>query len=105
MNLENIIKSRFKLNKSQLKVYMAIFLDKQEVDMQQLVLKLNRDRTTIQRTINYLLKRKLIIKRQQNLHKGFKHYYHVKNKEDIKQEILIMLNNNLVNIKKLFLEF
>lgn len=52
--IKEFIKKKLNLNVSQLEVYLAV-LEADEINIKQLVKKLKKDRTTIQRTLNKLI--------------------------------------------------
>ncbi len=91
LSTSSILKCKYSMNKSELKVYEAILKSKKDITMKELIDRIGKDRTTLQRTLNNLLDKNIISKKQVNLHKGFMYTYYVENKvkllEDIKKNI------------------
>lgn len=96
---EKLIKTSFKLNKSEMSVYMTLLGSNVELDMRDLIALVGKDRTTIQRTLNKLEGKGMIVHRQENLHKGFKYLYWVDDKASIKQNLKDVLELNLEMVR------
>jgi len=84
---KKLIKDVFKLNESEYKVFRCI-LDspgRTPISIKRIITKFPKDRSTIQKIIKILLNNGLIIKRQQNLNRGFRFLY-----QSIDKHLLIM---------------
>lgn len=99
MVFDRILKSHLGLNKSQLDVYLVFFHSKKELDIQEVMKILKKDRTTLQRTINQFLEKGILEFKQVNLHKGFKYVYRMRNQEEEKQGWIDMLELQIEYIK------
>jgi predicted transcriptional regulator len=60
---------------------------KKGLSVKEIVEKVQKDRTTVQKILVKLLKRGLLMKRQMNLDRGFMFVYFSKNKDEIIKEI------------------
>lgn len=96
MEEKNILKKHLNLNKAEINVYYELFKSKEYKDIQELVSTLDLDRTSIQRTLNHLIEKELIQRKQINMNRGFKFIYQVNNKLELKKEILKDLNNKVI---------
>jgi predicted transcriptional regulator len=62
-------------------------MSKRGLSVKEIVEKVEKDRTTVQKILAKLLKRGLLMKRQVNLDRGFMFVYFSKNKEEMIKEI------------------
>lgn len=87
ITLKDLVQCNYNLNESEYRVFSSIIKSKKGLSVKELVEKIQKDRTTIQKILTKLLKRKLLNKRQINLDRGFMFVYFSKNKEEIILEI------------------
>lgn len=100
LSTSSILKCKYNLNKSELRVYEIILKSKKDTTMKDLVKNVGKDRTTIQRTINNLLDKKIIAKKQVNLHKGFMYTYYIHDKIGLLKELKSKVSDVLTTINK-----
>jgi len=100
ITLRDLIQCNYNLNDSEYKVFAQLIKTKTGISVKNLVKKIGKDRTTIQKILTKLSKRDLISKRQVNLDRGFMFVYFSKDKQNIINEIEINANNYFKNIKE-----
>jgi len=93
VSLKDLIQCNYNLNESEYNIFSQLIKSKVGLSVKDIVEKVEKDRTTVQKILSKLLKRKLIIKRQKNLDRGFMFVYFSKNKEEIFEEIETNVQN------------
>ncbi len=92
--IEQILKCSFNLNNTEMTLLKHLVSEEDEKDVNELAKKFNKDRSTIQRSLNVLVSKKLINKRQINLESGgYIYVYSSKPKEYIKEKIREVFSN------------
>lgn len=87
VTLKDLVQCNYNLNESEYQIFAEIIKSKKGLSVKELVEKVQKDRTTIQKILTKLLKRELLMKRQINLDRGFMFVYFSKNKDEIVKEI------------------
>ncbi len=87
ITLKDLIQCNYNLNESEYLVFAEILKSQKGLSVKELVDKISKDRTTIQKILTNLIGRKLLMKRQMNLDRGFMFVYFSKNKEEIINDI------------------
>jgi len=86
--LEELLRCSFNLNKTELSILKYLLNEKEEKTIEEITKKLQKDRTTIQRSISILLEQELITRRQINLKTGgYIFIYAAKSKEVLKEKV------------------
>lgn len=85
--LKDLVQCNYSLNDSEYVIFSQIMMSKRGLSVKEIVDKVEKDRTTVQKILTKLLKRGLLTKRQVNLDRGFMFVYFSKNKEEIIKEI------------------
>jgi len=97
--LKDLIQCNYNLNESEYLIFAELIKSKKGLSVKELVKKVNKDRTTVQKILSKLVNRKLLIKRQMNLERGFMFVYFSKNSNDIINEIENNVNSYFNSIK------
>lgn len=87
VTLKDLVQCNYNLNDSEYLIFSQIMISKRGLSVKEIVDKIEKDRTTVQKILTKLLKRGLLMKRQVNLDRGFMFMYFSKNKEEIIKEI------------------
>lgn len=87
VSLKELVQCNYNLNDSEYAVFSEIMNSKSGLNVKELVDRVKKDRTTIQKILSKLVKRGLLIKRQMNLDRGFMFVYFSKNKKEVIKEI------------------
>lgn len=87
VTLKDLVQCNYNLNDSEYLIFSQIMMTKKGLSVKEIVDKIEKDRTTVQKILTKLLKRGLLMKRQVNLDRGFMFVYFSKNKEEIVKEI------------------
>ena len=87
VTLRDLVQCNYNLNDSEYEIFSQLISSKRGLSVKELVDKVDKDRTTVQKILTKLLKRGLLMKRQMNLERGFMFVYFSKNREEIIQEI------------------
>lgn len=87
ITLKDLVQCNYNLNESEYLIFAELIKSRKGLSVKELVEKVEKDRTTIQKILTKLLKRDLLMKRQINLDRGFMFVYFSKNKEEIVKEI------------------
>ena len=86
--LEDILKCSFSLNKTEIAIMKFLLEEKEELTIEEVMKKIRRDRTTIQRGVKRLFEKGLIKRRQINLDKGgYVFIYSSKPKMELKDKV------------------
>ncbi len=89
--IDDLLRCSYNLNKNELRV-LRYLLQNGKADVKEISSKLNLERSTVQKILSKLLEKKLVSRMQINLHKGYKYYYVVKNPNEIKKEVMALLD-------------
>jgi predicted transcriptional regulator len=87
VTLKDLVQCNYNLNDSEYVIFSQIMLSKKGLSVKEVVDKVEKDRTTVQKILTKLLKRGLLMKRQVNLDRGFTFIYFSKNRDEIIAEI------------------
>ncbi|MCA9486506.1 MAG: hypothetical protein H6500_00280 [Candidatus Woesearchaeota archaeon] len=87
VTLRDLVQCNYNLNDSEYAIFAELMHSKGGLSVKELVDKIKKDRTTVQKILTKLLRRKLLMKRQMNLERGFMFVYFSKNKAEVVQEI------------------
>jgi predicted transcriptional regulator len=99
VSLKELVQCNYSLNDSEYAVFAELIKSKRGLNVKELVEKVGKDRTTVQKILSKLVKRGLLIKRQMNLDRGFMFVYFSKNKVDIIKEIEENINSYFEKVK------
>lgn len=103
MKIKEIIGETYDLNKSESEFLLKL-VKLESASVKEMSEKLKKDRTTSQKILSKLCRRKLIIKRQINLNRGFMFVYFIKDKDEfwinIKNSILKEFNDKMDIVNK-----
>jgi len=101
VNLKDILKCSFNLNKSEYKLLLHLLEQNNSMTASQTAQKLELDRTTIQKAIKPLLEKGLVERVQENLPRGsYVFKYKAKPKNEIKLEVKSMISKWCENVEK-----
>lgn len=99
-DLNSIVKCSFSLTEPELKVFLEI-IKHENLTVNSLSKKLNRDRSTVQKIIIKLLQKNLITKKKSSLKQGgYIFYYSPVSKTAIKKQMLLNVEAWHSNVKK-----
>lgn len=87
VTLKELVQCNYNLNESEFLIFSQMVGTKKGLSVKEIVEKVQKDRTTVQKILVKLLKRGLLMKRQMNLDRGFMFVYFSKNKDEIIKEI------------------
>jgi predicted transcriptional regulator len=88
LKLEDILKCSFGLNKTEIALLKYLLEEKEEKTIEAIKLKINKDRTTIQRAVKHLFEKELIKRYQKNLEKGgYIFVYSSSPKQELKDKV------------------
>ncbi len=87
VELRDLVQCNYNLNDSEYDIFSQLMESSRGLSVKELVDKVQKDRTTVQKILTKLLKRGLLMKRQMNLDRGFMFVYFSKNKNEIVSEI------------------
>ena len=88
IRLEDILRCSFGLNKTEIAIMKFLLEEKEELTIEEVMKKIKRDRTTIQRAVKRLFEKDLIKRRQINLDKGgYVFIYSPKPKQELKDKV------------------
>ena len=99
VTLKDLVQCNYNLNESEYLIFAELIKSKKGLSVKELVERVNKDRTTVQKILAKLLKRQLLTKRQINLDRGFMFVYFSKGKEEIVKEIEDNVNHYFKNIQ------
>lgn len=100
ITLKDLVQCNYNLNESEYHIFSEIIKSKKGLSVKELVDKVKKDRTTVQKILTKLLNRKLLMKRQINLDRGFMFVYFSKNKDEIINEIEANVEEYFVRIRE-----
>src|SRR3989339_1308549 len=94
VTLEQILKCSFGLNKTEIMILKHLTEEKEELSIEDIIKKVKKDRTTIQRGVKKLFGKELIKRRQVNLTSGgYVFIYSAKPKQELKEKIFKIFDN------------
>jgi len=100
LTIKDIITCNYSLSSSEYDVLNEIMKHKKGTSIKDLIKRLEKQRTTIQKIISKLIQKDLIKRRQLNLDRGYMYIYLAKNKEEIVKEIEKNVNSYFESLKK-----
>lgn len=100
ISLKDLIQCNYNLNESEYAIFSQLIKSKRGLSVKELVEKINKDRTTVQKILTKLINRNLLMKRQMNLDRGFMFVYFSKNRDEIVNEIETNVNSYFLLIKE-----
>jgi predicted transcriptional regulator len=100
VSLKDLVQCNYGLNESEYQIFSSLISAKGGLSVKELVEKVDKDRTTVQKILVKLLKRGLLMKRQINLDRGFMFVYFSKNKSEIISEIEVNVEGYFNKIKE-----
>ncbi len=100
ITLKDLVQCNYNLNDSEYLIFSQLIMSKSGLSVKEIVDKVEKDRTTVQKILTKLLKRNLLMKRQMNLDRGFMFVYFSKNKEEMIKEIEENVQKYFQNIKE-----
>ncbi len=100
VTLKDLVQCNYNLNESEYLIFAEIIKSKKGMSVKELVEKIQKDRTTVQKILTKLLNRQLLVKRQINLDRGFMFVYFSKNKDEIVDEIELNVESYFAKIKE-----
>ena len=100
VTLKELVQCNYNLNESEYLVFAELMGCKSGLSVKEIVEKVEKDRTTVQKILTKLLKRGLLMKRQINLDRGFMFVYFSKNREEIIDEIELNVSAYFQSIKE-----
>ena len=99
VTLQDLVQCNYSLNDSEYEIFAQIIKSRRGLSVKELVEKVDKDRTTVQKILTKLIKRGLLMKRQMNLERGFMFVYFSKNREEILNEIEDNVDNYFKSIR------
>ncbi len=103
ISFKELLMCSYALNKTEYNVLMKLMNLKEFISINELSKKMKKERSTIQKAMKKLFEKKLVMRRQMNLTTGgFIYEYKLKNKEELKKEIINLIKSwSASAIKKL----
>ena len=93
IEFKDLLRCSFALNKTEYNVFMFLLKNDEEFTATDMGNKMSLDRTTVQKAVKQLAEKDLIQRLQINLDKGgYMFFYKIKNKIEIKQRMLDLVN-------------
>ncbi len=99
VELRDLVQCNYNLNDSEYDIFSQLMESQRGLSVKELVDKVDKDRTTVQKILTKLLKRDLLMKRQMNLDRGFMFVYFSKNKHEIVEDIERNVESYFDNLK------
>jgi len=94
IEFKDLLRCSFELNKTEYNVFMFLLKTDKFFHASKIGDIMKLDRTTVQKAIKKLAEKDLVFRQQENLNKGgYLFHYRIKNKEDIKQRMLKIVEN------------
>lgn len=100
VSLKDLVQCNYSLNDSEYDVFAQLIKSKRGLSVKEIVEKVQKDRTTVQKILTKLINRGLLMKRQMNLDRGFMFVYFSKNRDEIIKEIECNVMSYFENIKE-----
>lgn len=105
VTLRDLVQCNYCLNDSEYLIFSQMILSSGGLSVKEIVDKVKKDRTTVQKILSKLLKRGLLMKRQVNLDRGFMFVYFSKNKTEMIKEIESNVESYFDSIRKSLAEW
>jgi len=105
ISLQDLVQCNYDLNDSEYKIFEQLMKSSRGQSVKELVEKVGKDRTTVQKILTKLLDKELITKRQMNLDRGFMFVYFSKNRKEVVEEIEKNVNKYFENLKESLLKW
>ena len=99
VTLKDLVQCNYSLNDSEYLIFSQLIMSKRGLSVKEIVDKVQKDRTTVQKILAKLLKRGLLMKRQVNLDRGFMFVYFSKNKDEMIKEIEVNIDSYFKSIR------
>jgi predicted transcriptional regulator len=94
IEFKDLLRCSFELNKTEYNVFMFLLKTDKEFTATDLAKIMQLDRTTVQKAIKRLTEKNLVFRKQQNLEKGgYTFHYSIKDRAEIKQRMLNIVEN------------
>jgi len=94
IDFKDIVMCSFDLNKTEYALFLFLIKQKESLSASDIGEKLHKDRTTVQKAVKRLVEKNLVAKHQINLDAGgYTFVYGIKNKEELRQMILHIVNS------------
>ncbi|MGM5484829.1 MAG: MarR family transcriptional regulator [Nanobdellota archaeon] len=94
IELKDLVMCSFELNKTDYRLFMFMLGKDQYLTTSEIADLMGLDRSSVQKSIKRLTEKNLVLRKQQNLDKGgYIFSYMIKDKKDIKDQMLSMINN------------
>ncbi len=101
IKFEDILRCSFGLNKTEIAIMKFLLEEKEELTIEEIMKKIKRDRTTIQRGVKRLFEKELIKRRQINLDKGgYVFIYSSKPKQELKDKVFKIFESFKESVSK-----
>jgi predicted transcriptional regulator len=100
VTLQDLVQCNYNLNDSEYLIFSQMMKSSGGLSVKEIVDKVQKDRTTVQKILSKLLKMGLLMKRQVNLDRGFMFVYFSKNKSEIITDIDVNVKDYFELIKK-----
>jgi len=97
--LKDLVQCNYNLNDSEYLIFAELMKTKKGLSVKELVERIEKDRTTVQKILTKLTNRSLVMKRQMNLERGFMFIYFSKNRDEIVSEMEENINAYFNSIK------
>ena len=98
VNIEDVLRCSFGLNRTELDILMLLLSSENEFTSSQIISKIKKDKSTVQRCLKSLVEKELVIRFQINLEQGGYYFkYRSVNKNSIKKK----LNEIFMNFSKM----
>ena len=99
VTLKDLVQCNYSLNDSEYLIFSQLIMSKRGLSVKEIVDKVQKDRTTVQKILAKLLNRGLLMKRQVNLDRGFMFVYFSKNKDEMIKEIEVNIDSYFKSIR------
>lgn len=100
VTLKDLVQCNYGLNDSEYFVFSVIMESLGGLGVKEIVDKIGKDRTTVQKILTKLLKGGLLMKKQVNLERGFMFVYFSKNKNEVVCDIESNVESYFVSIRE-----
>ncbi len=88
INLEEIIMCSFNIKKTEYKIMNYLLKEKEAKTIKEITKTIGLERSTVQKAIKELTTKKIVNRKQKNNKKGgYKYYYEIREKEEIRKKL------------------
>lgn len=105
VTFQEIVQCNFGLNNTEYLIFAELIQNRKGLSVKELLEKVQKDRTTVQKILIKLSKRDLVMKRQINLDRGFMFVYFSKNKAEIIEEIENNVKDYFAEVQRSIVEW